>query len=65
MTNGDNFAAFPGELGDGCFIQALVYALGKARCSYFVDSKLNYLASAISLYTLHGPIIIILQLGVY
>ncbi len=36
------------ELSDGCFIQALVQALGKARCSHFADAKL-LLASEIRL----------------
>ncbi len=40
-----------GELSDGCLIQALVYALGKSRCSYMyvLDTK----ASAIIKTTLH------------
>ncbi len=43
-----SFTGKMGELNDGCYIQALVQALGRARCSYFADSKLplarvNYL----------------------
>ncbi len=38
-----------GELSDGCLNQALLYALGKARCCYFVDTKLP-LASEIRLF---------------
>ncbi len=53
VTNGD----FPpllwektGELSDGCLIQALVYALGKSRCSYFADTKLPLASEIIRLH---------------
>ncbi len=52
-----------GEWSDGCFIQALVQALGKSRCSYLADTALPLASAIIEYITLCGHII--LEFGVY